>query len=126
MGSEVIRIYDKNKLPELFFYFCIYLISLIPIFVFSVKAWEVDIETIEMFLAESIFYFGVVVFMTFAFKSILAAVVSVLGYTLLSQSVFNELWEKFKLNDFRNVRGYIFVGICFIILGIVEKQRKRV
>ena len=99
---------------------------LIPIFVFSVKAWEVDIETIEMFLAESIFYFGVVVFMTFAFKSILAAVVSVLGYTLLSQSVFNELWEKFKLNDFRNVRGYIFVGICFIILGIVEKQRKRV
>lgn len=126
VGSEVIRIYDKNKLPELFFYFCIYLISLIPIFVFSVKAWEVDIETIEMFLAESIFYFGVVVFMTFAFKSILAAVVSVLGYTLLSQSVLNDLWEKFKLNDFRNVRGYIFVGICFIILGIVEKQRKRV
>ena len=38
VGSEVIRIYDKNKLPELFFYFCIYLISLIPIFVFSVKS----------------------------------------------------------------------------------------
>lgn len=126
VGSEVVRMYDKNKMPELFFYFVAYLISIIPLFVFSVKVWEADIETIEMFLAQGVFYFGMTVFMTFTFRTILAAVVPVLGYTLLSQSIFDEIWEKFMLNDFRNVKGYIFVGICLMILGIVEKRKKRV
>lgn len=126
IGSEVIRIYDRNKMPEMFFYFGVYLVSIIPVSVFSMKVWKVDIETIEMFIAQSVFYFGVVIFVTFTFRSILAAVVSVLGYTLLSKSIFDEIWEKFKLNDFRDVKGYVFVGICLLVLGIIEKQRKMV
>lgn len=124
IGSEVIRIYDKNKMPEMFFYFAIYILSIIPISVFAVKVWKVDVDTIEMFMAQSVFYFGLIIFMTFTFRSILAAVVSVLGYTLLSQSILDEIWEKFRLNDFRDVKGYIFVGVCLLILGIVEKRRK--
>lgn len=124
IGSEVIRIYDKNKMPEMFFYFAIYILSIIPISVIAVKVWKVDVDTIEMFMAQSVFYFGLIIFMTFTFRSILAAVVSVLGYTLLSQSILDEIWEKFRLNDFRDVKGYIFVGVCLLILGIVEKRRK--
>lgn len=124
IGSEVIRIYDKNKMLEMFFYFAIYILSIIPISVFAVKIWKVDVDTIEMFMAQSVFYFGLIIFMTFTFRSILAAVVSVLGYTLLSQSILDEIWEKFRLNDFRDVKGYIFVGVCLLILGIVEKRRK--
>lgn len=124
IGSEVIRIYDKNKMPEMFFYFAIYILSIIPISVIAVKVWKVDVDTIEMFMAQSVFYFGLIIFMTFTFRSILSAVVSVLGYTLLSQSILDEIWEKFRLNDFRDVKGYIFVGVCLLILGIVEKRRK--
>ena len=47
IGSEVIRIYDKNKMPEMFFYFAIYILSIIPISVFAVKVWKVDVDTIE-------------------------------------------------------------------------------
>ena len=50
IGSEVIRIYDKNKMPEMFFYFAIYILSIIPISVFAVKVWKVDVYGSECIL----------------------------------------------------------------------------
>lgn len=124
-GSEVIRMYDRIKLPEVIVYFLSYLISMLPLFIIANRIWNTNKDEIILMVMQCIFYLGVAYFMIFSFSSILAAIIPILIYTLFSMSIIGDVIEKFQINDFRNSLGYIIVGMILIVLGCIEKERRQ-
>lgn len=124
-GSEVIRMYDRIKLPEVIVYFLFYLTSMLPLFTIANKCWSTNMDEIILIVNQCVFYLGIVYFMIFTFNSILAAIIPILTYTLFSMSIIGDIIERFQINDFRNSLGYVVVGGILMILGIIERQRKQ-
>lgn len=124
-GSEVVRMHDRIKLPEVIIYFLFYLISMLPLFTIANKYWDTNMDEIILLVTQCIFYLGIAYFMIFTFRSILAAIIPTLTYTLFSMSIIGDIIEKLHINDFRNSLGYVVVGVILLVLGIIEKQRRQ-
>ena len=124
-GSEVIRMYDRIKLPEIMIYFLFYLVLMLPLFTIANKCWDTNMDEIILMVTQCVFYLGIAYFMIFTFNSILGAIIPILTYTLFSMSIIGDVIEKFQINDFRNSIGYVVVGSILIILGIIEKKRRQ-
>jgi hypothetical protein len=124
IGHEVIWIYDRHKFIDILTYFILYVIAMIPLFLWVHKYWLIDNSTIILLLSQSFLYFGITYFMIFTFHSILTAIVPIFAYTLFSDTLLSNLIDTLKIYDFRNTRGYLFIGICLLILGFVRRQKE--
>ena len=119
MGNEVIKIYDRQKVFDIVVYFVLYVISIQPLYKYAKLYWEADDLTMQLIISQGFFYLGISYLIIILFKSIVAAVVPIFMFTLLSGLHFSNIAERMHINDFRTVGGYVVIGGICLMLGVI-------
>ncbi len=117
-GNEILWLRDNKKLFDVIMCILIYAVSLVPLFAVLKPIWNIELYIYISIIQLCVFYIGLAFAVAYISRSLVAAFLTILMYTLYKNTVIQSVMEVLNIDVFQFQIGYVIVGIICFLLGM--------